>query len=363
MRTASVLVILLSMCTLAAAQDTVANIKNSTLDTSVPESPAFTVLGLTPTTVTRPATPRALASSLLNGFDQNGNFQSGIALDTAPYMLFYGNNITLQDYQKSHLLQFLARTQFSFATTKGATESDKSAKLAAGLNIVIFDKGDPRTNPEFVIKLAGVASNVLAGQSPLSPNASQAERDKRKQDIEAQVEKAAKPIRDDFQKRSWNRSSWVVAGAPSWISKDGTTAHMAPNGAAVWSSLAYGFENVPGLKDNAQVIIHARFHSNENVPDPQNTGKFYRQQSTVTGARIRFGKESTIGSFETAYVHTRPVGRPTDNYFRLTVGAEKRLADNLWLHFGIGGESGAKNGQNKLFVLGTFKWGTGPKSN
>jgi hypothetical protein len=331
------------------------------LDLSVPDSPAFTVLGLTPDTVTRPATPRELASSLLSGVDQNGNFQTGVAVDTAPYLLFYGNGVTLPQYQQSRAIQFLARTQFSFATTKGASASDKSAKIAAGLSLTIFDKGDARLDKNFTKKLVDAAEQIILAAPPISPLASDATKTKMKKDLEDQVEAAAKPLRDEQKKISWNRSSWIIAGAPSWISTDGTTSHLAPNGAAVWSSLAYGFDGVPGLEHNAQFIVHGRFHSGENVPDPVNTGQFFKQQSAVAGARFRFGNENTIGSFETVYIHTRPVGRPTDKFFRLTVGAEKRLTDNVWLHLGIGGESGQRNGQNKLFILGAFNWGTGPK--
>jgi hypothetical protein len=331
------------------------------LDLSVPDSPAFTVLGLTPNTITRPATPRELASSLLNGVDQNGNFQTGVAVDTAPYLLFYGNGVTLKQYQDSPVIQVLARTQVSFATTKGTSDADKSAKIAAGLSITIFDRGDARLDKVFTAKLADKATTVLATFLPLPPTANADTVAKRKKDVEDEVEAETKSIREEQKKLSWNRSSWIIAGAPSWISTDGTTSHLAPNGAAVWSSLAYGFEHVPGLEHNAQLILHGRFHSSEDVPDPLNTGKFFKQQSAVAGARLRFGNENTIGSFETAYIHTRPVGRATDKFFRLTVGAEKRLTDNVWLHLGLGGESGQKNGQNKLFILGAFKWGTGPK--
>jgi hypothetical protein len=345
----------------ARAQDTTLNIRNSTLDLSVPDSPAFTVLGLTTQTITHPATPRALATSLLNGVDQNGNFQTGVAIDTTPYLLFYGNDVTLEKYQQSQVIRFLSRTQFSLATTKGASESDKSARFAAGLSFTIFDKGDPRLQQQFLTDLVARAKTVLDNMPPLPPNASDDDKLKWKKNVEDQVEAATKSVRKDYERTNWNRSSWIIAGAPSWVSTDGTTSNVTFDGAAVWSSIAYGFEGVPGLKNNAQFIIHGRFHSGEEVPDPANKGQFFKQQSEVFGGRFRFGTESTIGSFETVYVHTRPVGRPTDKYFRLTVGAEKRLTDNVWLHFGIGGESGQNNGQNKLFVLGSFKWGTGPK--
>jgi hypothetical protein len=356
------LMIMLGIATVSAqAQDTTTNIKNSVLDLSVPDSPAFTVLGLTTQSITHPASPRALATSLLNGVDQNGNFQTGVAVDTSPYLLFYGNGVTLQKYQESRVVRILSRTQFSFATTKGASDNDKSVRLAAGLSFTIFDKGDARLQPQYLKDLTDKAKAALDSMPPISPTASEDEKAKWKKDLEDKVEAATKPVRKEYERANWNRSSWIIAGAPSWISTDGTTSHVSFNGAAVWSSVAYGFEAVPGLKNNAQLILHARFHSSEEVPDPVNNGQFFKQQSEVFGGRFRFGTESTIGSFETVYVHTRPVGMATDRYFRLSVGAEKQLTGNFWLHFGIGGESGQKNGQNKLFILGAFKWGIGTK--
>ncbi|HZI49982.1 MAG TPA: hypothetical protein VFD75_19440, partial [Pyrinomonadaceae bacterium] len=102
------------------------------VDLSVPESPAFTVLGFTPNTVVRPASPKAFATSLLNGLDQNGNFQSGLAFDLTPFMLVNGENITIKDYNDHYLTRLLSRTQFSFATTKGASSDDTATRLAAG---------------------------------------------------------------------------------------------------------------------------------------------------------------------------------------------------------------------------------------
>ncbi len=126
------------------------SIKTATIDLSVPESPAFTVLGLTPQTVTRPASPRELATSLLNGVDQHGNFQSGVALDLAPYLLFAGDQLSLRDYQRSRKLRLLTRFQTSFATTKGASEDDKSTRLALGFHATLWDRGDPQLDNELL---------------------------------------------------------------------------------------------------------------------------------------------------------------------------------------------------------------------
>src|SRR5262249_47786630 len=77
------------------------------VDLAVPESPAFAVLGITPQSVTRPTSPRSFATSLLNGLDEKGNFQAGLAIDVAPYLLLAGPALTLEDYQRNRFIRFL----------------------------------------------------------------------------------------------------------------------------------------------------------------------------------------------------------------------------------------------------------------
>jgi hypothetical protein len=196
---------------------------------------------------------------------------------------------------------------------------------------------------------------------PLSPKATDEERKQWQEDLVAAVEKQAKPIRDKWKKQSWNRSSWSIAAAHGWISEDGTTSNLQGNGSAAWTSLAYGFETVPGLQDNAQLILHARYHSKELVPDPAKEGTFYEQRSAVAGVGFRGGTADTNGSFELAYVKAKRSGFEDDTYLRLTFVAERQLSDNVWLHVSVGGEGGHFDGKSKMFTLGAFKWATGPK--
>jgi hypothetical protein len=105
----------------------------ATLDLAVPESPAFTVLGLTPESVVRPTSPRELALSLLNGVDANNNFQAGVAVDTVPFTLLFGEGFTLGDYRRDPVERALARLQLSVATAKGTSEDDEAVRLGLGL--------------------------------------------------------------------------------------------------------------------------------------------------------------------------------------------------------------------------------------
>jgi hypothetical protein len=337
------------------------NIKTGNLDFSVPDSPAFTILGVTPQTISRPTTPRGLATSLLNGVDENGNFQTGFALDTAPYMLYWGNRLTLRDYQQSFRRQFMARTTLSIATAKGTNDADKSTRLAAGLRLTIFDKGDPRSDKQFVDQIEKAVTQAIdsiTAIGPIRPGSDEETVTKREKAIQDSITKATSAIEQQRAKKlksGWNASSMVVGFAPSWISKTGSATDLGYNGGAVWSSLSLR------LASHAQAIFYGRYQNHQNVPDPNVKGQFFLQDSTFSGGQFRAGTENTVGSFEAVYLHTSPQGKRTDNFSRFSVGAERKIADNLWLHVGIGGESGRQNGQDKMFVLSSLKWGFGSK--
>jgi len=334
------------------------------VDLSVPESPAFTVLGLTPSTVVRPASPRAFASSFLSGLDQNGNFQSGLAIDTAPFMLFNGENITIRDYNEQYLTRLLSRTQFSFATSKGASSEDTSTRLAMGLNLTLWDRGDPRIyHPERGDDdVLQCFANSLVLPPPIPPNTPQDEIDKINAANKAGNDGLADACRARARKANWNRSSWVIAYAPSWISKTGETSGYKWNGGAFWTSLAYGFEGVKSLERVAQLIVHARHRTRERVPDPDNDGKFLTQNSTFFGARFRAGGPKFALNFEDSFIRTRVLDGKTDNINRFGIGAEARISDNLYFVISSGSNVGAEGDRKKGFVMTSFKYGFNKKS-
>jgi hypothetical protein len=349
------------------------------VDLSVPESPAFTVLDLTPETVVRPSSPRELASALLSGVDRNGNFQSGTALDFAPYLTLAGNQLTLRQYQDNYRLRLASRTQFSFATTKGASEDDKSLRLALGFRVTLWDRGDPHTDQVLMGCFRTVQKTFFTNTTPpkvLPPEllpatatddvkaaSGQAWRDFAAKSATANETRnqGNEQCRADARKRNWNKSSWIVAFAPSWISTTGQTKNFKWNGGGFWTSVAYGFEGFPGLKEHSQLIFHARYRNKEQVPDPDNKGKFFSQNSLFLGARLRVGTENTTASFEGVFVRSHPEGKAFDNSARYSVGLERRVAENLWFALSFGGEGGKQDNKNKGFVMTSFKWGFSQK--
>lgn len=355
------------------------NVKQGQLDFSVPDSPAFTVLGVNPTTVTRPTTPSELASSLINGIDHNGNFQTGMALDFSPYMLAYGGKVGINAYNsgcrlndsglnkcKFSMLRFFTRTQVSVGVIKGSTSQDKSAKVALGFRFTIFDFGDPRLDRGFLKQLDDAqqkamefaeAKRLAAGKSPLpAPNDTVGQTDFLN-DQNAELKLLITPLIEKEKNKNWNRSSWTIAAAPTWSSADGTTSNMGWNGAGVWTNLGYGFEQVPGLRDMSQLIGFFEYRDREAVP-ATTTVAATTQNSTRAGGRWIFGTNDFHFSAESLYVNTRPRLGSADQYVQTTFAAEKKLSSGLWFQVGIGGQSGRSNGQNQVFVMTSFNWGT-----
>ena len=291
---------------------------------TAPESPAFTVLGVTPQNVTRPTSPADFATAVTDSFDERGNFQSGLALDVAPFMVL-GNKLPWwshygdvgKDKRKYWWVRPLARTTLSFGTTKGASDADPALRLAAGLSVVLYDERDPRLLYSRCIRVI-VVQDVNATPEEQKKRLQEA-RDRCKQDS---IKKA---------QEIWNATSLMLAGSPTWFSKDGTTANMQLNGGGYWTSAALRVGTV------AQITGHFRRRTGEEVPDPTTpkdptTGQanFAIQSSTLAGGSLRFGSGKFNGKFEGVYVHKKVAGI-LDTYPEFGFGLERKLAENLYL--------------------------------
>ncbi len=324
-----------------------------TLD--VPDSPAFAVLGISPENVVRPSNPQELVTSVLNGVDRNGNFQTGLALDTAPYLLFFGKDVTLASYQQSYITRLLTRTQLSFATSKGTEQEDPSTRLALGLHLTLLDRGDPRFDVDLQQTYDSIDAEIRRIRGPIPPGADmQLEADRREEAMRPLFKAAFAEAR----RRNWNRTNWSLGAAPSWIDPQGEGEDFLWNGATVWTSLAYGFEGIPVLEKSSQLILHARYRDHEEVPDPLNEAKFIRQNSVLLGARLRIGTVDTNASIDAGWIREWGSGRE-NRVGRVAVGLERRMTKNLWLSVTAGKEFGNEEKKDALTILANFKLGFG----
>jgi hypothetical protein len=95
------------------------------LDLDTPDVPAFSILGIAPTQIERPTTPKALALSLLSSSTDDSNLiPNKYAVIAAPFWM-RPNSLTLAQYVRPNIHQSLAQTfTVSLATTPASTNTD-----------------------------------------------------------------------------------------------------------------------------------------------------------------------------------------------------------------------------------------------
>ena len=370
---------------------TAAGDKGLKLDLSVPESPAFKALGVTPQEVIRPSSPKDLAGQLLNGVDAHGNLQTGFALDANAYMLVFGNDLSLQQYRRDrvNLARLLARTEESLATTKGSSDDDESVRLAAGFRITPWDEGDPRldtaltdcirkhakgssaTTDALVQKILDLKEKRETGQLT---GAESKTVDLEIQTAEADLKKATDAFsdicREEARARNWNKSAWSLGVAPIWLSSSGNVDDLTWDTASVWTSLALGgFENVPGLDHGSQLLVSARYNHDEHVADPEKSdGSFIEQRSLVIALQLRLAAyrpvpdaaPSLILSAEGDYLYADPKHGKHDSSYRGSLGADIKIPriDNTYIKISAGGAGGSDREDNQGFVSATIRHGS-----
>lgn len=331
---------------------------DANLDLAVPETPAFYALGLTPEVVSRPASPRELAADLLNGLDENGNFQTGIALATVPYLLFAGDRLTIKKYREDEAFSWIrlaARSQVSIATTKGTDSEDKAARAALGIRVVPYDLGDPRQHRDLDVCFTDIEL------PPLKEGETFQEREKRfVDDFKAHLQRQAQACREKDEKQYWNATAWELGAAPTWIQEEGTQGQTKWGGATFWTSFAYGFEGFSALRETSQLILGFRYELDSQAPDLQNAGSFVQQDTALLGARLRLGKPNLHVSFEGSYLRIHPEDVGTQDAYRFSLAPEFKLPilDNLWFQVSVGG-TGGRGSDDRLFIMSSIRLGNG----
>lgn len=127
----------------ARADNAGADLEQRRLDLSLPTIPAFTALGVSPSTVSRPGTVREFSSALANGVNPNGELQSGIAVEASPAKLLAPY---LGTENGENLVRVLGGLQLSLATNAAVQEGgDTLTQAALGARWGLF-KYDPWTD-------------------------------------------------------------------------------------------------------------------------------------------------------------------------------------------------------------------------
>ena len=339
-------------------------------DYSIPESPGFTIIGMTPEDVVHPRTLRDFGVALKDGVDESGRFKTGIALDFTPFQWFMRNQ-RLDEYlridsgdldlDKLQLAaqqvprrryfnsNMLANTSVSIGTTQGTGDGDESINLGIGLHVPLIDQSDgrERANECFNKTLFGKVKVAAGGPIPKVLNADE-------------VNKAT----SECLTPRWNDTVWTASLGYATTSEEGSFGDSKSGAYGIWSSFAYGFDgsSIAALRNNAQLILHAKVINKQTVQDPADESLLIEQDSESIAAAFKFGSDRLNAALQASYSRLEDRTHDTrDDIQKLSIGLEYRLAKDLWLVATLGGEGGRDNGKNNSFVLGSLKYGTTSK--
>lgn len=320
------------------------------LDFSVPQSPAFTVLGLSPEEVIVPTSYRTLALSLLDGLDANGNAQTGLAVDTKPYVLAQGPSLTLDRYRANRWNRMLSRLQVSFATSSGQEQADQADRYALSVRLTPWDQGDPRMdfNPQKLDDpdtLEGCYRQVLVliedeDKTTFDPKIFD-EASLTANDREL-ASKAQQCVRAS-EERNWNASSWDIGLASFRVDND----DLNEAGFAAWTSVALS------AGTRGQVVMHARYQEDVLVPQENSTSLLNGWRA---GVRLRYGKPRGALMIEAVHIENEDENGDSTDGIQYLIGTEMRLTERFWLQLALGDRTGDLDDSNDSYLSGQLRW-------
>jgi hypothetical protein len=334
-----------------AAEDSVE--KTNTIDFTVPQSPAFTFLGTTPSKVAEPGTVRDLGLELANGIDASGRIQQGFALNVRPVPLF-GLKVSRQDALGRSAGYALSKTQVSIGTVKTNAAAVTSGMMttallsptdfALGARLSLFDFGDPWSDDGYRKKLA---SEMLKCAPALPPADNSAATPAPNDDQKAKcIDDAIATLRETYDTENWNAFRLDLGAASGWrlpeSRLDQNVFHLgwsawlvAAGGKELSRYLTWAFE----VRDDGRRAAAGGAHGNE-LP---------------LGARLFVGS-SKIHALGEAVEKVRiqkqdPTQGRTD--FDWSLGAEFKVTSATWVAVGLGN---ALEGVKDVQVVANLKW-------
>lgn len=306
----------------------------SALDFSTPPSPAAKIIGYSGE-IGSISTPNELAVKLLNGLDSDGKFQTGFAIDIAPYLLARGTNFTLEDYTNptAGFDRFLANSKISIATGS----RDSISRIGLGAEFILLNEGDPRMDQKLLEEFQSIV-DTLPPFDPKDPDYIAY-----KNSINPRIIAA----KNSAKKRALPKPIWTFGVGTSLISSTGKNFDFRGDGTGIWSTFK------TGVGGDSELILHGYYRGGARTED-RNLG-FVNVDTLTTAARLRTGSENLKFSMETAYNLETQSGKTSNSYFSFGLGVEPKITDNLWLSLSMSGSPGKQTGSD-IQVFSGVKW-------
>lgn len=319
----------------------------TSLNLANPTSPAAQLFGLGDGKITTISTPDQFGLQVLNGLDNDGKFNTGIAVDTLPYVLIRGNELTLEDYRNSWFQRFASNTKLSIATTK-SDDKTSTARAGVGIEFVLINEGDPRMDEEYAQNLINIQKEILEKVRTMGgAKATPQQLKEATMAYNPEIEK----VKAKAEKKAGQKPMWIVALGQSWVSPTGLYSDLRGEGMGAWTTYRQR------VGDESQLLLHASTRNGERVSDRK--GGFVSADTLVGGVRYQSGNRDFRFSLETAYNRESQGSQRINDYLSFGVGFEPRIFDNSWLSVSFGGNTGRQIGTDFQFRTG-IKWNINP---
>lgn len=309
--------------------------------TAVPESPAFTVLGVSPDLVGRPTSVRDLGVALLTGVGPDGGLRQGFALDVTPWVFVPGLAIPLSDYRSSTLARGLANLQLSLGTVTSQGDS-AATDFAIGLRTTLFDGTDAMQHRAFTDPVAGALRQCVATVPPGLP--------------EEEGRLAVQACADSVMAAAWD--AWGAYSAEHWnagflalgAGLAATLPDSRPDGGRYGGARAWIVGGV-GVGRSAQLLGQLA------VRDVPSVGGAPATREWSWGGRLLYGSAAFHAFGEVVGVSiSDPEGRDGTGA-SWSAGLELRLTEGLWATTGFGQRFEGLGQPERLVVLLGLKFG------
>ncbi len=346
-----------------------------------PDSPAFTLLGVSPTQIERPTTPKEL-TAVVSKFSSEGDavIPKNLAVEFSPFAIVSSYQKVDTYLHRSRLDQLWQNATISAATATSTREvagmTHVDASLGLGLRTMLALSGGPQAGCTPDDLQAFVA---LAGAEAITGNAAGAQLEAQKlADIQAKITELGRPLNDAelqaitdayvgkelqlklgtvqqdkltslcIKEIASAHRGWImdVALATGFIFPDSVADAGRYSLGALWTDVAYEGANT-------SFVVLGR------VRDDKTTG--LHDYTSDVGVRGIIAKDAYAGSVEAIWRHSLSKDdgiTADDDQYRLALALDVHLTDGTWLTLSFGKDF-SQSEAGSLFSLANLKYGLG----
>lgn len=351
--------------------------------------PATNILGIAESAVPRVTNFKSIVAQVTQGVARDGKIKNALGFEAVPYLLAI-DTLDWSTYDQSPLIQILTRTTVSFAAIPSG--DGKTASSAFGAQTVLYSDATAKARHEWknsnecpIVQASIRYQQFMGDLRERFPYAVLAKPGMPKPEFDASLlNEKDRPIYDqlakDFEKaekafetvaqkcqesvntilQNWNAS--VVAAGLGWgfYSPGNTINSLKTTSSVYWLTAAYGWGN-DGTSNSigGLLSVHVRKATDERTPDPVNANALLSERSTLYGANLRYGSRNFGLLMEYSSRQSIVPGLSDENVRRGFVGMDAKVAEDLYLSWGVGSETGHRDGVDRKFALTNINYAFG----